>query len=130
MSLSWVQKVQDILVQWKLVPMMTTSGHQGTLQFFWNGERSLKKSPWCLSNLMYFGTSCTLRFKHVITYRSFSKKRLILQNGRCILTFKHVLRLSCKTDKVGGSFIYKIKTTCNDFFVCTLLTVHIFNIYL
>ena len=25
----------------KLVPMMTTSGHQGALQFFWNGEQSL-----------------------------------------------------------------------------------------
>ena len=31
----WVRQIQDILGRWKLVPMMTTSGHQGTLQFFW-----------------------------------------------------------------------------------------------
>ena len=30
------------LGEMKIVPMIKTSDHQGTLQFFWNGERSLK----------------------------------------------------------------------------------------
>ena len=35
---SWNLKVQDILWSWKLVQIMKISGHQGTLQFFWNGK--------------------------------------------------------------------------------------------
>ena len=31
----------DIMGRWKPVPMMTTRGHQGTLQFIWNDELSL-----------------------------------------------------------------------------------------
>ena len=58
-NFSWVWQVQTISGRWKLVPMMKTSGHPGTLQFFWNYK------------FMHIVFSCIIMFTNFLNCKSF-----------------------------------------------------------
>ena len=112
-SFSLVRQVQGILGRWKLVPRMTTSGHQGTLRFFWNGERLFET---------FFETFDVIGLKD---YWKFNKhhKFIFLFNWRTFFFLESLVSTPCCTLLIIGnrSYYWKNLSFIGFVFACVIL---------
>ena len=98
-SFSWVLQVQDILGRWKLVSMMKTCAHQGTLQFFRNDVYGHFKA-WIIERGYSWVWEFHVRLGKFIMKLFWALKLNIgIYNGKIVVKFEKVM---CSYRREGG----------------------------